>query len=347
MAWLSMMLGIPPTFLLHHACCLFPESFHGPNWLLQLSPSPLDFQPAGRKKGEKNILPLSKDTSKKLYILLPLISCCPEFCHIAILKLQERLEIFFSLEPMGPTKQKSHYFTNKGEGILEDNVLSPPSAGHWILGANVTESMSLVVFFSRFELELILPSVSRCFYPSHLFQLLEALLTKPNLTQLSFRPRLLHKCLSGGKKRKGKERKIILIEKQTEKNDLLDLCWQLSGKISKLKILCLSYTQNNVLAITEGAFSPPHPTPNSGKRKYYQNKTIRRAGNTWNSAGRQTLSPNSPKTRNVWFLSDHTRFLLMWSGSAASSKYTHGPALHKHKWEWACLGANIFYVRIV
>lgn len=172
------MLGIPPTFLLHHACYLFPESSHGPRWLLQLSPSPLDFQTVGRRKGGRNIPPPSKDTSKKLYIL-PLISCCPEFSHIVILKPHERLEIFFSLEPMGPTKQKSHYSTNKGERILEDNVPSPPSAGHWILGANVTESMSLVVFFSRFELGLILPSDPGCFYPRHLSQLLEALFTNP------------------------------------------------------------------------------------------------------------------------------------------------------------------------
>lgn len=80
------------SFLLHHACCSFPEAFYGPRCLLQ--PLPLEFQPVGRRHGKRNIPPSSKDTCKKLYILFPFISCCPEFCHIAIPKLKERLEIF-------------------------------------------------------------------------------------------------------------------------------------------------------------------------------------------------------------------------------------------------------------
>lgn len=69
------------------------------------------------------------------------------------------------------------------------------SVGHCTLGANDTEGVYLVVFFSRFKLGLTLLLVSRCFYHSHLLQLLEALFTNPNLTQLSFKSGLLYKCL--------------------------------------------------------------------------------------------------------------------------------------------------------
>lgn len=76
-----------------------------------------------------------------------------------------------------------------------------------------------LLYVLYFSLDLNLGSHSLqsldIFYHSYLSQLLEALFTTPNLTQLIIRPGLLYKCLSEKKKKKGQEN--ILIEKQTEK----------------------------------------------------------------------------------------------------------------------------------
>lgn len=92
-----------------------------------------------------------------------------------------------------------------------------------------------------------------------------------------------------------------LKSKQKSIKSSFSLWWELSGKISNLKIVCLSYTQHkglgeaglHTLAIAQGDFISLY----LGENQCDQNRPKREAGSTWNSAGRQPLSPDSCKNQ--------------------------------------------------